>query len=188
MQQLAPHASLMANIAWSWIIFALAAVPSYILAAFTMDRIGHRRLQFVGFLGMGIAFLLVGIFPGITEAFMLFLFLYGISYFFAEFGPNTTTFVLAAELYPVNQRTTAHGISAGIAKVGAFLGTFFFPILLHAVGINNALIITFGFSVLGLALTYFFIPEPTGKSLEELGQEEASLAASTEVATYPASA
>ena len=42
-----------------------------------------------------------------------FLILYGISYFFTEFGPNMTTFIYPAELFPTDVRTTAHGISAG---------------------------------------------------------------------------
>jgi hypothetical protein len=36
-----------------------------------------------------------------------------------QFGPNCTTFLLAGELYPTDVRTTAHGMSAGVAKLGA---------------------------------------------------------------------
>ena len=36
-----------------------------------------------------------------------FLLVYGISYFFTEFGPNSTTFVYPAEIFPVKGRTTA---------------------------------------------------------------------------------
>ena len=36
-----------------------------------------------------------------------------------QFGPNCTTFLLAGELYPTDVRTTAHGTSAGVAKLGA---------------------------------------------------------------------
>ena len=51
------------------------------------------------------------------------------SYFFNEFGPNMTTFVMPSELYPVAVRATGHGISAGIGKFGAFIGVFLFPVL-----------------------------------------------------------
>jgi MFS transporter, PHS family, inorganic phosphate transporter len=40
-----------------------------------------------------------------------------------------TTFVLSSELYPVDMRTTGHGISAGVGKLGAFIGAFLFPVL-----------------------------------------------------------
>jgi hypothetical protein len=59
-----------------------------------------------------------------------FLLVYSISYFFTQFGPNTTTFVLSAELFPVNIRATGHGIAAGIAKIGAFISVFLFQFII----------------------------------------------------------
>jgi hypothetical protein len=38
---------------------------------------------------------------------------YGVGYFFTEFGPNTTTFVYPAEIFPVEVRTTAGAAPAG---------------------------------------------------------------------------
>jgi MFS family permease len=40
-----------------------------------------------------------------------FLLLFGAAYFFSEFGPNTTTFVYPAEIFPVRVRTTCHGVA-----------------------------------------------------------------------------
>ncbi|WP_414041950.1 MFS transporter [Acidithiobacillus sp. M4-SHS-6] len=171
MHALAPHGRLMANIAWSWIVFAIAAVPGYFLAALTLDRIGHRRLQWIGFFCMGMAFLAIGIIPNIAGDFAVFIALYAVSYFFAEFGPNTTTFVLASEVYPAHLRSTAAGISAGTAKVGAFIGVFLFPILLQTMGIENTLLLTFVFSMTGLLLT-FLLPEPARQNLEQIADGE----------------
>ena len=42
-----------------------------------------------------------------------FLLVFGLSYFFIEFGPNMTTFVLPSEVFPVSMRTTGHGIAGG---------------------------------------------------------------------------
>ena len=53
-----------------------------------------------------------------------FVLVFGISYFFTEFGPNTTTFIYPAEIFPTEVRTTAHGISAGMGKMGAFVGVY----------------------------------------------------------------
>src|SRR5207249_12135653 len=58
---------------------------------------------------------------------------------FTEFGPNVTTFVYPAEIFPVQVRTTAHGTSAAIGKVGAFIGAFVFPILLNNVHLSGAM-------------------------------------------------
>jgi len=153
------------------IIFSVAAVPGYYLAVFFMDRIGHKRLQLIGFLFMGLAFLLIGVVPNVTAEVVPFILLFGISYFFAEFGPNTTTFVLAGELYPTSARSTGHGISAGVAKAGAFIGVFLFPIIKANAGVSGALEISAVFALVGLLLT-LVIPEPSGKSLDELSGEE----------------
>ena len=164
---IAPHAGAVTHLAWSLIVFAVAAVPGYILAFMNIDRIGHRRLQLIGFTFMGLAFLAMGIIPGITTMVAPFLLIYGLSYFFAEFGPNTTTFILSAELFPVSLRTTGHGFSAGIAKVGAFIGVFVFPFLTHALGLSGTLTVTFVFSAVGVLLT-LLLPEPARQSMESL--------------------
>ncbi len=166
-----PHATLITSTLWTLLIFLIAAVPGYILAILFMDRIGHKRLQLIGFVLMGLAFLAIGVIPGITGTVLPFIILYGISYFFAEFGPNTTTFVLSAELYPVNLRSTGHGLSSGIAKIGAFIGVFLFPLIQSAFGLSGTLRITFVFALVGCALT-FLLPEPAGKSLEEISHED----------------
>ncbi len=172
LKHIAPHADLIQSTAISFLIFVVFAVPGYFIAAATIDKIGHKFLQMLGFFMMGLMFFIIGIFPSIVNNFPLFVTLYGLSYFFAEFGPNTTTFVLPAEVFPVNIRTTAHGISAGVAKIGAFIGAYFFPILLKSLGLSHTLLLTFVFSLAGLILTYIAIPEPKGKSLEEISQED----------------
>ncbi len=111
----APSATPITTYAWTLIVFAVAAVPGYALAVAKMDKIGHKKLQLIGFIAMGLAFGIIGIVPKMTSMIVPFLIVFGASYFFAEFGPNTTTFVMASEVYPTSVRTTGHGISAGVA-------------------------------------------------------------------------
>ncbi len=164
---ISPHASQITTIAIQLAIFAIAAVPGYILAIARMDRFGHRRLQLSGFIMMGICFAVISLVPGMTTAVAPFLIAYGISYFFTEFGPNVTTFVLPGELFPTRVRATGHGISAGIGKLGAFIGVFLFPVLQGSLGLRGTLLLTAGVSVLGALLT-LVLPEPAGRSLEEI--------------------
>jgi MFS family permease len=164
---ISPHASTMTKIALQLAIFVVAAVPGYILAIARLDRIGHRRLQLVGFAVMAACFAVIALVPGMTTMVVPFLLVYGISYFFTEFGPNMTTFVLPSELFPVSMRTTGHGISAGIGKLGAFIGVFLFPVLQTSLGLRGTLLLTAAVSVLGFALT-FVLPEPAGRSLEDI--------------------
>jgi MFS transporter, PHS family, inorganic phosphate transporter len=164
---ISPHASTMTKIALQLAIFVVAAVPGYALAIARLDRIGHRKLQLVGFAVMALCFAVIALVPGMTTMVVPFLLVYGVSYFFTEFGPNMTTFVLPSELYPVAMRTTGHGISAGIGKLGAFIGVFLFPVLQSSFGLRGTLLLTAGVAVLGFALT-FVLPEPAGLSLDDI--------------------
>jgi MFS family permease len=178
LHDVAPDATLITKTFWTLVIFLVAAVPGYVLAFNTMDRIGHKRLQWIGFLGMGLAFLAIGLIPGITSTVVPFLLIYSISYFFAEFGPNTTTFVMSAELFPVNWRATAHGIAAGVAKFGAFLSVFVFQFVEGKAGLSGALEVTCVCSIAGCLLT-LILPEPAGRTLEEVAHENLSRSAAT---------
>jgi MFS family permease len=167
---ISPHASQTATISIQLAIFAVAAVPGYVLAIARMDRFGHRRLQLAGFIMMSACFAVIGLVPGMTTAVAPFLIAYGISYFFTEFGPNVTTFVLPGELFPTRIRATGHGISAGVGKLGAFIGVFLFPVLQTSLGLRGTLLLTAGVSVLGALLT-LVLPEPAGRTLEEITGE-----------------
>jgi PHS family inorganic phosphate transporter-like MFS transporter len=185
---ISPHATTMTKITLQLAIFIVAAVPGYILAIARLDRIGHRKLQLIGFAMMALCFLIIAAVPGMTTTVAPFLLVYGVSYFFTEFGPNMTTFVLPSELYPVTMRTTGHGISAGVGKLGAFIGVFLFPLLQTSMGLRGTLLLTAGVSVLGLALT-LVLPEPAGRSLDDittsLGDTAAPVRAIAEQALAP---
>ena len=172
---ISPHASTTTKIALQLAIFVVAAVPGYILAIARLDRIGHRRLQLTGFAMMALCFAIIAIVPGLTTMVVPFLLVYGVSYFFTEFGPNMTTFVMPSELYPVSMRATGHGISAGVGKLGAFIGVFLFPVLQTSLGLRGTLLLTAGVSVLGFALT-LVLPEPAGRSLEDMTPSTPDLA------------
>jgi PHS family inorganic phosphate transporter-like MFS transporter len=162
-----PGASTMTTVAIQLTIFVVAAVPGYALAIARMDRIGHRRLQLGGFSMMALCFAVLAIVPGMTTVVLPFVLVYGISYFFTEFGPNMTTFVMPGELYPVAMRATGHGISAGVGKFGAFVGVFLFPVLAQSLGLRGTLLLTAGVSALGGLLT-LVLPEPAGLSLDDV--------------------
>jgi PHS family inorganic phosphate transporter-like MFS transporter len=163
-------ASLEAKLLWTLGIFVVFAVPGYALAVLTMDRIGHRRLQFIGFAVMAVAFLTLAAFTGLTTTVGPFLAIFGFSYFFVEFGPNVTTFVLPSEVFPVSVRTTGHGIAAGVGKLGAFVGVFFVPQLENHVGLRGMLTVSGVAAILGFAVTRL-LPEPARRNLEDISAE-----------------
>jgi len=176
---IAPTASTMTAIAIQLAIFVAAAVPGYILGILRIDRIGHRRLQTSGFLMMAVCFGIIALVPGVATAVVPFLAVYGLSYFFTEFGPNMTTFVMPSELFPVSARATGHGISAGIGKFGAFVGVFLFPILQTSLGLRGTLLLTTVVSLGGCLLTQV-LPEPAGRSLEDISAHADAVIATAE--------
>lgn len=167
-----PQTTLIQNMLYTLLIFVVAALPGYIVAALTIDRLGRKRVQFTGFAMMALSYGLLFLFPALTQITWTFLLLYGLSYFFTEFGPNVTTFVIPAEIFPVAARTTAHGIAAATGKVGAFIGAFLFPLLLSnpAFKLPGTMGIAALVALAGFALT-FILPEPDHKSLETIERE-----------------
>ena len=169
--KVAPHASMTTTVAWNVIIFGLFAVPGYLFAFMIIDKLGRKFIQMIGFAMMALIFMLLGLIPALAHHAGTFITIFGLSYFFSEFGPNVTTFVLAAELFPVNLRTTGHGISAGAAKFGGFLGVLFLDRILVSLGFSGGMLLSAGMSIIGLVLTLICIREPAGKSLEEACME-----------------
>ena len=167
LKEVDPSATLETKLLWTLGLFVVFALPGYLLAVLTMDRIGHRRLQSIGFAVMAAAFLVLAAFAHLTTLIGPFLAIFGLSYFFVQFGPNMTTFVLPSEVFPVSMRTTGHGIAAGIGKLGAFLGVFLVPQLQKHYGLRGMLAIAGVAAVLGWALTTV-LPEPARRSLESM--------------------
>ena len=167
LKEVSPHASLELKLVLSLTMFVVFAVPGYALAIWRMDRIGHRRLQVIGFAIMAACFLLLAAVPSFTTLEGPFIAIFGLSYLFTEFGPNTTTFVLPSEVFPVQMRTTGHGIAAGVGKLGAFAGVFLVPQLQNAVGLRGMLVVAGVAALLGLLVT-FALPETSQVSLEDI--------------------
>jgi PHS family inorganic phosphate transporter-like MFS transporter len=146
------------------------AVPGYLLAVLRMDRIGHRKLQLVGFAVMTGTFAVLAAVPQLTTTVLPFIAIFGLSYFFVEFGPNTTTFVLPSEVFPTELRTTGHGVAAGIGKLGAFVGVFVVPQLQDRFGLRWMLAIAALAAIIGFLVT-LPLPEPAGRALDNVSDD-----------------
>jgi MFS family permease len=171
LSEVSPNANMELKLLLTLALFVVFALPGYALAVWKMDKIGHRRLQFIGFAVMAACFILLGAVPSLTTTVAPFIAIFGVSYLFTEFGPNMTTFILPSEIFPVNMRTTGHGVAAGVGKLGAFVGVFLVPQLAAHIGLRGLLYVAGGAAVLGFVLTNV-LPEPTGRSLEEISGED----------------
>ena len=166
LMEVSPNATVKVKLLLSLAMFIVFALPGYYFAVTRIDRIGHRKLQTIGFSVMAGCFLLLAAVPRFTTMVAPFIVIFGISYFFTEFGPNTTTFVLPSEVYPVEMRTTGHGLAAGFGKLGAFVGVFVIPHLQTSIGLRGMLVVASGAALVGLATTAI-LPEPSQTSLDD---------------------
>jgi len=178
LKALSPDQSLLNHTLMQLAIFVIAAAPGYLMAAAMIDRIGRKSIQLLGFVMMAVTFGAMAFIPNVDKLLLPFLIIYGVSYFFTEFGPNSTTFVYPAEIFPVRARTTGHGIAAATGKLGGFFGVFLFPILMAWRGLPAAEAAAAAVSVLGAIVTLTMLPETKGLSLEELSPEAAANAQS----------
>ncbi|KAF2285452.1 hypothetical protein GH714_004603 [Hevea brasiliensis] len=99
-----------------------------------------------------------------------FVIMYSLTFFFSNFGPNSTTFVVPAEIFPARLRSTCHGISAASGKAGAIVGAFGFLYAKDGIGVRNTLLVVGGINFFGMIFT-LLVPESKGKSLEEMSGE-----------------
>jgi len=75
-------------------------------------------------------------------------------------GPNISTYVLPASVFPTSVRGTFHGLSAACGKLGAVAGTFMFPPIKDAWGMAGVLWIQAALAVAGALISIFFLPKP----------------------------
>jgi len=165
---------------------ALAALPGYIASVFTIDLIGRRKLQLLGFTGMVVSFVLCGaLMPTLLNHLGAFFLLYSFTFFFSNFGPNTSTYVLPAELFPTSIRATAHGICAASGKAGAAIGGAMMPEILgsgsngstsddknNAPGLRTVMFVCAGIALSGLMWTYLFTRETMHDALTHGGEHD----------------
>ncbi|XP_062194947.1 inorganic phosphate transporter 1-6-like [Phragmites australis] len=173
------------------LIALCGTVPGYWFTVALIDVVGRFAIQVTGFLMMTAFMLGLAVpyhhwtTPGNHIGFIV---MYGFTFFFANFGPNSTTFIVPAEIFPARLRSTCHGISAASGKLGAIVGSFGFLYLAQnrdpaktdhgypaGIGVRSSLFLLAGCNLLGLLFT-FLVPESKGKSLEEMSGENDGVA------------
>jgi PHS family inorganic phosphate transporter-like MFS transporter len=92
--------------------------------------------------------------------------LYGGTFFFANFGPNATTFLLPSMTFTHTCRSTLNGVSAASGKLGAFLGAILFEPVSHASGNDSVMLICSGIAMVGWLFTVVGVEANVGRGGE----------------------
>ncbi|EOA86384.1 hypothetical protein ACJQWK_05980 [Exserohilum turcicum] len=140
----------------------------YYLASMLIDNklYGRKWMMIVGFMADFVLFIVPGFalnyFTSI-EHIHGFQAMYFLSSFFNQFGPNSVTFLVAAEVFPTPVRATAHGFSAACGKAGALLAA----VLYNYIDTQTKFYFVPWFGLAGALLTLLFLPDTTGLDLKE---------------------
>lgn len=140
----------------------------YYLASLLIDNklYGRKWMMIIGFLADFIFFIIPAFAydyftsPAHIHAFQA---MYFLSSFFNQFGPNSVTFLVAAEVFPTPVRATAHGLAAAAGKAGALLAS----ILYNYIDTRTKFYFVPWFGLIGALLTWLFLPDTTGLDLKE---------------------
>lgn len=149
------------------VVMGLVNVLFTILAILTVDRWGRKPLLIIGSLGMAIGMFAIGILSflnivGIST--LIFIIVYTAS-FMMSWGP--ICWVLISEIFPNNIRGKAVAIAVAAQWAANYFISSTYPAFME---MSGGLTYSFyGFmSVLSLFFVWKFVPEPKGKSLEEI--------------------
>ncbi|AMD20301.1 HDL443Wp [Eremothecium sinecaudum] len=161
------------------ILICAGSLPGYWASVATIDTVGRKPVQIMGFVVLTVLFCIIGFcYDNLGDKGLLGM--YVVCQFFQNFGPNVTTFIVPGECFPTRYRSTAHGISAAAGKLGAILAqTTLGTLIDHNCArdgkakncwLPNVMKIFALFMFAGLLLS-FFIPETKRKTLEQINEE-----------------
>lgn len=147
------------------LILTSIALPGYGVADAIMGKKTYcvtqtpRYVMLQGFACMGVLYAAIGLnWSYLRGVPALLVVLYGMTFFFANYGPNTSTFILPALLFEKEHRATWNGVSAAAGKLGALTGATLFEPAADAFGDSSVMLICAGVAIAAYILTYCAVP------------------------------
>ena len=145
-------------------------IAAYV-AVLTVDRFGRRKLLLTAGIGMGIS---MAVLAGTTatatnnaalHAAIAFLFLVNIFYSYGFLG---VCFLYATEIAPMRVRSIVNGIAVFVTWGTNFWVVEVTPVGFNSIGSRYYIVYAVINFLLIVPVTYFFFPETTGQSLEDM--------------------
>lgn len=161
--------------AWGWnVVFNLFYIPGSFIGGYVCDYLGPRLTVTIGLVAQAIVgFGMTAGYHRLKNEIAGFVVVYGIFLSLGEFGPGNNVGVLAAKTSATPIRGQYYGIAAAIGKVGAFVGTYIFPIILRKYGadgsdrgITTAFYVSSALCLFSAILALFFAPSVGQDSLD----------------------
>lgn len=145
-------------------VLAFMALPGYFITVWAVGRQSPKWIQLQGFFVMGILYLTIGILFDLLSGHKLALLsVYGSTFFFSNYGPNATTFMLPSMTFSRACRSTLNGVSAACGKAGALIGATAFVSACHHYGQETVFLFCALLSFAGCFLTLFCVSDEVGQ-------------------------
>jgi MFS transporter, PHS family, inorganic phosphate transporter len=156
------------------LILTSIALPGYAVAGIILGKNSccftqtPRFVMLQGFAAMAVLYATIGVNWSYLRGYpAMLVFLYGLTFFFANYGPNTTTFILPSLIFEYEHRATWNGVSAAAGKLGALTGATFFGPVADALGDGSVMVICAAIAIVGYTLTFLAVPklqQPTSQT------------------------
>jgi SP family galactose:H+ symporter-like MFS transporter len=147
-------------------------VLSTVFAVFVLDKLGRRPLLFAGLIGMGLSLfcLSMAFHFGAQAGYLRWaavgsIFVYIICF---AFSLGALMWLIVSEVFPLEVRGTAMSIAVFSGWFWNFVVSFTFLSLLTALGPAKTFLVYVAMCVLGIIVSYFYVPETKGVTLEKI--------------------
>ncbi|KAJ5580199.1 uncharacterized protein N7459_006184 [Penicillium hispanicum] len=153
-------------------VYQLVGPIGGLVSVFTIEGFGRRRLMLVSLLGNTICLALVASLGSQAHNSMaqigavVFLFLYHFSY---TLGFGGIPYLYATEIAPLHLRSTINSVSISISWAFSILLANVTPIAFNSIG-QKYFIVFASCNAAMIPTVYFFLPETSGRSLEEIDE------------------
>lgn len=121
-------------------LLAIVVPIGTLIAMRFIDKKGPRILVIIGYAGVLLSLLAIGITFNVLPLAFATAFIC-VFQFFHGLGPGTLGMTMSAMSYPTDIRGAGVGIGQAVLRVGSILGFYIFPILLAAVGLQHTLLL-----------------------------------------------
>ena len=154
------------------VLVGLVNTLTTVLALTIIDKVGRKKLVYYGVSGMIVALLLIGFYflfgdsLGVSSIFLLIFFLFYV--FCCAVSICAVVFVLLSEMYPIKIRGLAMSIAGFSLWIGTYLIGQLTPWMLQNLTPAGTFFLFAVMCVPYILIIWKFVPETTGKSLEEI--------------------
>ncbi|KAK9455545.1 major facilitator superfamily domain-containing protein [Dipodascopsis uninucleata] len=174
LEAIIPDGSLYKSFGWN-VVLNLFYLPGSFLGAIAADYWGPRWTLVSGVLAQAVVgYIMAGLYSHLKNHIAGFVVIYGIFQTLGEFGPGDCIGLIASKTSATAIRGQYYGIAAASGKIGAFIGTYVFPVIIKNAGgdttvkgLQAPFWVSSSLCCFSAFLAAFFLPNITQETIDE---------------------